>query len=286
MTTVNDALTFLKKALQSSQIQESDRQSEDLLCDLLNYSRIELFSNLQIELSNTQWEACQLRLELRLKGVPLAYIHGQIEFYDCQIGVSPAVLIPRQETEILVDKIVHVLMKKMLGNQVLWDVCCGSGCIGIALKKRFPELQVYLSDFSDAALNVTKKNAELNQVEVRVLKGDLLLPFQGLRAHYFISNPPYISDQEYQELDSEVKDHEPQMALMAGEDGLEFYRRLAEELPNHLFADAHVWLEIGYLQGEAVMSLFQGEEWNNQKIEKDWAGHDRFFSCQCRSTKL
>lgn len=280
MKSVGEALAFIKNALQFASIQEAPRQAEDLLCDLFNYTRADLFSNLPKQLSDSQWEECKSRLALRLKGVPLQYIHGQVEFYGCQVKVNSSVLIPRQETEVLVDRVVRGLNKRELHGQVLWDVCCGSGCIGIALKKQFPELQVYLSDQSKEALNVAKENALLNQVEVFLLEGDLFLPFQGARAHYFICNPPYISEKEYIVLDKEVQGYEPKQALLAGESGLEFYQRLVKELPKHLYPNAFVWLEIGFQQGEALLELFKGEPWIRANVEKDWAGHDRFFSCQ------
>ncbi len=280
MKTVNQALVFIKNALHSARIKEFQRQAEDLLCDFLNYSRAELFSNSNVLLLETQWDECMNRLSLRIKGVPLQYIHGQVEFYGCRIKVNSSVLIPRQETEIFVDKIVQELKKRDLQNQALWDVCCGSGCIGIAVKKKFPQLQVYLSDLSQEALKVAEENARLNQVQVSLIKGDLLAPFQGSRAHYFICNPPYISQKEYLELDAEVLGQEPKEALLSGESGLEFYQRLARELPDYLFPGAMVWLEIGYQQGEPLLQLFRYPLWKNVKVEKDWAGHDRFFSCR------
>jgi release factor glutamine methyltransferase len=280
MNTVNDALLYVKKALQSAHIKEASRQAEDLICDLLNYSRSELFLNLHKKLSDYQLEECMRKLSLRLSGMPLQYIHGQVDFYGCSISVNPFVLIPRQETEILVDKIVQELSKKSLQNQVLWDVCCGSGCIGIALKKKFPQLNVLLSDRSENALDVAKENARINQVQVVLLAGDLLLPFSGMRADYLVCNPPYISEKEYLSLEDEVLKHEPKEALLAGKSGLEFYERLAQELPGYLSPQAKVWLEIGYQQGEALLGIFSDSIWKIAKVEKDWAGHDRFFSCE------
>lgn len=276
MKTVREALSFLVEAFQP----EFRRQAEDLLCDLLDCSRGELFSIQDKLLTSEQWNTCREWLLLRLQGVPLPYIRGQMEFYGCLIKVNPAVLIPRQETEILVDKIVQDLIRSDLKGQSLWDLCCGSGCIGIALKKKLPDLQVSLSDRSAEALAVAKENARNNQVEVEILEGDLLLPFEGRKANYFVCNPPYISEAEYASLDWEVRGHEPAMALVGGESGLEFYARLAKELPDYLYPEARVWLEIGYQQGAALAGLFTGPVWKEIKVEKDWAGHDRFFSCK------
>ncbi|MFI5343227.1 MAG: peptide chain release factor N(5)-glutamine methyltransferase [Chlamydiales bacterium] len=279
MITVREALSFLIEALQSAQINQYRRQAENLLCDLLDCSRGELFAIPDKLLTSEQWSGCRERLLLRLQGVPLPYIRGQVEFYGCTIQVNPAVLIPRQETEILVDKIVQDLIQDDLKGKSLWDLCCGSGCIGIALKKRFPDLQVTLSDRSSEAAVVARENARNNQAEVEVLEGDFLLPFDGRKVHYFVCNPPYISEVEFASLDWEVRGYEPSMALLGGETGFEFYERLVKELPNYLYPGARVWLEIGYQQGAALLQLFTGPDWTEIKVEKDWAGHDRFFSC-------
>ncbi len=150
-------------------------------------------------------------------------------------------------------------------------------CIGIALKKRFPLLSVYLSDCSEQAVFLAEHNARTNGVEVTCLKGDLLSPFYGKKANYFICNPPYISENEYVVLEEEVKAYEPRLALTPGKTGLEIYERLSKDLPNYLYPQAKVWLEIGYQQGGAVQKIFQDFFWKRQRVENDWAGHHRFF---------
>jgi len=284
MKTIRQTLIILTETFRQNQILLPDRQAEDLLGDLLNCSRQKLYLNGSRYLSESEWECCQDRLRKRLQGVPLQYLHGQVEFYDCLIKVNSHVLIPRPETEILVDKIVQTLKGKNLTDQVLCDLCCGSGCIGIALKKRFPNLKVVASDLSFEATEMTKVNAKENQVQITVDQGDLFESFKNQKMHYFVCNPPYISLKEYIALERDVLDYEPRQALLAGETGLEFYQRLAAQLPDYLFSFGRVWLEIGYDQGKAVKQLFQGSSWENQKVEKDWAGHDRFFSCQFRGS--
>ena len=207
----------------------------------------------------------------------MAYISGKIEFYGCTIALNPSVLIPRPETEILVDKIVSSLKNDHLQGKILLDLCCGSGCIGIALKKALPELDVYLSDCSSDAIAVAASNATSNEVHVTCLIGDFLTPFYGKKCDYFVCNPPYISESEYLELDPEVKEFEPCLALVAGKSGLEFYHRLAQELPNYLHPGGKAWFEIGYQQGAALKNLFQGAPWMGTYVENDWGGHNRFF---------
>lgn len=272
-----DVLQHITKAFQEGGISDPKRQAEDLLCDLLNCSRVQLYSDQKCCLTDLEWEEAQLWVQRRLKGEPLAYLTGKVPFYDCLIEVNSSVLIPRPETEILVDKIVSSLKGKDLKGRVLWDLCCGSGCIGIALKKAFPELSVYLSDYSQGAIDLAKRNARVNEVDVICLRGDLFEPFKDKKTHYFVCNPPYISESEYLTLGIEVKEFEPRLALVAGPTGLEFYEKLARELPHHFYPSGQGWLEIGYQQGEAVESLFQAPFWKRRKVENDWAGHNRFF---------
>jgi len=218
----------------------------------------------------------QIRLQNMLlqlaEGVPLEYVLGQMKFYGCLLTVDPRVLIPRQETEILVDLILQRLGKNRI---VAWDVCCGSGCLGIALKKTLPHLEMTLADLSSQALEVARKNARANQVEARFVQGDLLLPFKGEKADLILCNPPYVSSSEYASLDPSLY-FEPKMALLAVKTGLEYYIRLAEMLPFYLKPGALVCLEIGASQGQQVKNIFSSISAACQLL-KDWSGHDRFF---------
>jgi release factor glutamine methyltransferase len=162
-------------------------------------------------------------------------------------------------------------------QKIAWDICTGSGCIGIALKKACASLQMTLSDSSQQALGIAAGNAKSNDVEVEILHGDLLTPFTGRKADLIFCNPPYVSSKEYFTLDPSVKNFEPGEALIGGEGGLAFYRRLQNELPDHLNAKAKIFFEIGSEQGKAVLEIFSAGCWRNKRVEKDWAGHDRFF---------
>ncbi|MDP1880320.1 MAG: peptide chain release factor N(5)-glutamine methyltransferase [Parachlamydiaceae bacterium] len=271
---------FLKEATEcfsSLQFTQARRQSEDLLCDLLSCSRLQLYMQLDYPLTELELEKAKNWLQRRAQGEPLAYIHGKIDFYGCTIEVNPSVLIPRQETEILVDKVVQSLKKQDLKGKIFVDLCCGSGCIGTAVKKKFPELTVYLSDISAKAIQLAKRNAALNQVELFYLEGDLLEPFIDLKFDYLVCNPPYISKKEYANLENEVKEFEPSLALIGGESGLEFYQRLSKELPHYLNSKSQIWMEIGYAQGEDIKKIFNSHGWVKKTVENDWAGHDRFF---------
>jgi release factor glutamine methyltransferase len=277
MQSVLEILSLCTTYLKERGVINPRRQAEELMSDALGIDRLQLYMNFERPLTEGELVICRERLIRRTKGEPLQYIRGHVDFYDCSILVSPAVLIPRQETEILVDKIVNYLKKQDIKEKSLWDVCCGSGCIGIALKKHFPNLEVYLSDVSPEALSLAAQNAERNGVKVHLKEGDLLTPFKGQKAHFLTCNPPYVKESEYVTLDREVQRHEPQLALVAGQRGIEFYERLAQELPGYLYPRAAVWFEIGQGQGEEVKALFKEESWKNQQVENDWAGHNRFF---------
>lgn len=278
MKSLQEVLTLSSQYLEERGIHHPRRQAELLLCDALGLSRMQLYLEFERPLTEPELTLCRERLIRRAKGEPIQYIHGAVEFYGTKLKVNPAVLIPRQETEILVDKIVQALRNLPVQDRILWDLCCGSGCLGIALKKYFPGLQVTLSDISIDALNLAQLNAANNQVEVECLQGDLLKPFKDRKAHFVVCNPPYLSKDEYQQLDREVKEYEPSKALVAGLKGTEYYESLAVELPRYLHPGARVWLEIGYLQGESVRALFASDQrWTEIKLEKDWAGHDRFI---------
>ena len=280
MRTILEVLKLTTDYLQQKNIANPRRQAEELLGEALGLGRMGLYLEYGRPLTEIELEKCREWLKRRALGEPLQYIAGALDFFNCRIKVTQDVLIPRQETEILVDKIAKELSGMSLEGKVLWDICCGSGCIGIALKKKFPELQVFLSDISEKALTVARENATNNDVEVEFFHGDLLVPFQDRRADFIISNPPYIAENEYDRLETEVKDHEPKLALVSGVSGLECYVRLADALPRHLLSQGRVWLEIGDGQGEAIKKIFSAPVWTRCMHEPDWSGRERFFSLE------
>jgi release factor glutamine methyltransferase len=205
---------------------------------------------------------------------PLAYIEGEVEFYHSRIKLNQNVLIPRQESEILVFYALERLKNRKSGT--LLDLCTGSGCLGIAFKKARSDMKVILSDISSEALKVARSNVILNGLDIEVLEGDFLSTIAQRKIDYLVCNPPYVTEDEYEVLDPSVKDFEPKLALVAKDNGLYFYKKLAEELPSYLNSDGMVFLEIGKDQGPTVMGLFSGAFWKKRELIKDWAGHDRF----------
>lgn len=265
MKTLLDVIQRSESFLQERGIERPRREAEEVIADALGVRRIDLY--LQFERPLTEEELAKLREPVVRRGnrEPAAYIAGTVSFCDLSIKVTPDVLIPRPETEILVEKIAETLKGCDLEGKTLWDMCCGSGCIGLALKKKFPSLNIVLSDLSDKALAIARQNGD----GVAFRQGDLFTPFEGETCDLFVCNPPYVTEEEYAGLTPEVK-AEPKMALIGG---LVFYERIAARLFHFLNPGGMAWFEIGSGQGEHVKRIFNGKG----RIENDWAGHTRFF---------
>lgn len=277
MKTLGEVLTISSNFLKDKKHSRARRTAEELIAHALKLKRLDLYMQFDRPMVEAELENLRALLKRAVKGEPVEYITGEILFYQCSIAVTSDVLIPRPETEILVDIACKQLKSGVLLGKSAWDLCTGSGCIGIAVKKALPDLQVTLSDISNQALLVAAENAQRNDVQVELVCGDLLEPFVSLKADIVFCNPPYISNKEYESLDVSVKDFEPKTALVAEENGLAFYRRLKEALPQYLNPGAKVYLEVGTGQGPSLIDLFSGPEWRSSHLEKDWAGHDRFF---------
>ncbi|HKZ00188.1 MAG TPA: peptide chain release factor N(5)-glutamine methyltransferase [Rhabdochlamydiaceae bacterium] len=277
MKTVSEVLQLSTNYLQERQVARPRREAEDLLCFILKLSRLELYLQHERPMDESELSLYRDFLKRKVKGEPYEYIAGEIPFFHCRFRLSPDVLIPRPETEILLEKAVLEIQKKDYSDKVAWDLCCGSGCLGVSLKKALPALEVSLSDLSEKAIEIAKANASMNDATVCFYQGDLLSPFRQGKADFVLCNPPYISNQEFNSLDPSVRLYEPKIALVSGPSGLEFYTRLADELPVYLNRGAKVFLEIGAGQGAAVGAIFGAKCWKTKCLEKDWAGHDRFF---------
>lgn len=218
--------------------------------------------------------------EKRRRRIPLAQILGRQSFYGLDFFVNEDVLIPRADTECLVDLVLedYADLAKQAGSSSLniLDLCTGSGCIGISVAKHLPYQELLLADLSEKALAVAKKNAEKHLGEnVTLLQSDLLTEVRGKKFSLLLSNPPYIVSRVIPSLDREVSEYEPKMALDGGEDGLVFYRRIAKEAKAVLLPGARLYLEIGYDQGESVKDIFQKEGYEAVEVFPDLAGNPR-----------
>lgn len=216
------------------------------------------------------------RIEKRKEHIPLQYIINKQNFYGLDFYVDESVLIPRYDTENIVDRIV----KDCKENKCLsvLDLCTGSGCIAVSLKKSGFE-KVYAADISDKALAVAKHNAKLNNADIIFLQSDLYENFpKEIRFDIIVSNPPYISTDEIARIEKQVKDFEPKLALDGGRDGLNFYKKIINLSKNFLNNKGRLYLEIGYDQSKDVVDLAKKEGYDNIVIIKDLSGRDRGIS--------
>jgi release factor glutamine methyltransferase len=238
-----------------------ENAGEIMLRQLTGMSRAQLFANMRDELEDGVWEQFQEFVLLHGEGVPIQYLLGFEEFYGRRFVVSPAVLIPRPETEELVYGALQRMKRMFPGASGLTflDVGTGSGAIGVTMKLEEPSLAVTLSDLSESALAVASENARELGAVVELVSGDLLQPFisRGSKFDVILSNPPYIPESDREWMSVVVKDHEPESALFAGEDGLDLYRRFMEELPLVLREKALVGFEVGAGQGETVAEMLR-----------------------------
>ena len=228
------------------------------------------YLHMQKELPGEQKEVYEAALKKRAGHIPLQHITGEQEFMGLPFLVNADVLIPRQDTEILVEE---ALKKAKPGMRVL-DLCTGSGCIIVSLLKIRSHLLGVASDLSAAALCVAKKNAGRNGVSPVFLQGDLFEPVKGT-FDLIVSNPPYIPTAEIEKLMPEVREHEPLLALDGKEDGLVFYKRIIEEGYPYLKPGGFLMFEIGYDQGKEVSARMEQAGYQDVKIIKDLAGLDR-----------
>lgn len=213
----------------------------------------------------------------RAQRIPLQHLTGTQEFMGQEFLVSPDVLIPRQDTENLVEEVLHWTKQHAQTSCKVLDLCTGSGCIAVSLALLNETAVVTGSDLSEEALTMASKNAANLGAEVQFVQGDL---FENIRETYdiIVSNPPYIAAKVIETLMPEVRDHEPLCALDGGSDGLDFYRRIITEAPNHLCPGGRLFFEIGYDQGRAVQSLLQEAGFSQIECKKDLAGLDRIVS--------
>lgn len=270
MKNLQAVLKLATEFLTKHQVHRPRLAAETLLAHFLKLKRIELYMHFDRPLTEGELIPFREALKRAIKHEPIEYILGEVEFYGAKLKITPAVLIPRQETEILLD----MVCKQLDGSEKrALDLCTGSGCLAVGLKKARPDLEVVAVDLSKDALEVARQNGK----DIEWVHGDLTAPLQG-KFDLVVCNPPYVTTEEYGKLDRGVRDFEPKMALDSGPTGYEFFERLAKELPPYLNEGAKVFFEIGTGQGKGVLDLFSKGPWEGQKVQPDWAGHDRFFA--------
>lgn len=230
---------------------------ELILCDVLECSRVQLYMNYEKPLTGSELAKLRIMTNKRAKREPLQYILGKTEFYGLPFFVDSSVLIPRPETEILVELALNNIKNTIQENVSVLDIGTGSGCIAVTLAKKLPKCRVVAIDVSESALDIARRNAGVNDVEIEFIKRDVLKEMKVKQPFdVIVSNPPYISSDEMTEIEPELARHEPHIALTDGGDGLEFYRRFSTLFKDILSKDGVFFVEVGYNQAEKVAALF------------------------------
>ena len=288
--TIQKLLNWVAEYLTDKAVDSARLSAELLLCHVVGLTRIELYTQFDTPVPQRQLD--QLHDLVRRAGLhePAAYLTGRSEFYSIELDVTSDCLIPRPETELLVQRAIEFLRTRV-GVQFVCDLCTGSGCIAVAVAKNFSDARVIATDISAGALEVAAGNVAKHQLggRVELLQGDLFEPLvRQLDVDAFdliLCNPPYVSSAEYETLAKNVRDYEPKSALLAGTEGLDIYRRLIDKVDEFLKPGAALMLEIGYAQGPAVRELLEETEaFAEIKIEKDPHDNDRVVTARKTSS--
>ena len=278
--TVRNHLELAERALQGGSHPDKARlDAELLLMHQLRKQRAWLIAHPRKELSAEAQDQYEALVRRRLAGEPIQYIIGECEFYSLPFRVTPDVLIPRPETEHLVEKVSELV--PLFRKPRIVDVGTGSGAIAIALAHDWsPPAELTAMDISEAALEVARWNAKRIGFadRIRFLEGDLLAPVVGERFDIVVSNPPYVPDTDRALIAVEVREYEPALALFAGEDGLDVYRRLIPAALAALVPGGYIALEIGFSQADAVKSLLSEAGFANVEFAPDLQGIPRVVS--------
>ena len=279
MTAV-DKLKEVAAFLKNSGIEDAAKEAELIISEVLNIGKSGLYAG-SFNLSGNESELIDNYAVRRSGGEPVQYIIGHIDFYGLRINVGRGVLIPRPETELLVEQAIKALssVKGLVSDKCLFlDLCTGSGCIALALGRHFPQAAVYGIDKSSNAIAYAERNRVENKVtNVHFMQGDLFEPIMGMRFDCIISNPPYIKRSEIPNLQREVRSYEPIEALDGGEDGLDFYRIILSKSPEFLKDNGLLIMEIGIAQSEDILSLALKAHFSDIEFIEDYAGIKRIF---------
>ena len=266
--------------LDASNIKDARRNVEWMLCELLNCNRAVLYGYPEKKVPETLRSEFMKMIRRRNRHEPLQYILGHTSFYGLRIDVSPAVLIPRPETEQVFEK-ARFFLRGLSSPRVL-DLCTGSGCLPIVFHHVYPQAEIYACDISTEALETARKNAVKHEAEVNFFQCDILAKDVYLPTNspfdIIVSNPPYIPAAEFAGLDPEVNQHEPEMALNAGEDPLMFYRAIAKKAGMWLKPDGALVFEIHCDFAESMVNLMREYEFSDVTIDADLTGRPRIAS--------
>ena len=279
--TIQKLLNWITEYLAEKSVDSPRLSAELLLSHVAGLKRIELYTQFDRSVAKEQLDRLHNLVKRAGQYEPICYLTGKTEFYSIEMSVSPDCMIPRPETELLVERAVEFLRGRT-GRQFVCDLCTGSGCVAVAIAKNFPDADIIATDICDAALNVAAKNVERHRLKdrIKLLCGDLFEPLISQRAgdkfDLIVCNPPYVSTGEFEALDKNIKAYEPRLALLAGAGGLDVHRRIIEKAGSFLKPGAAMMLEVGFAQGRAVGGLLeQAGCFGKIAIAKDFNDNDR-----------
>lgn len=268
--TIEDLIIYGSKYLHKT-------EAKLLLSSVTGLDTLDLQNHLDMLLKEEDIIKFKNLIKARKENIPLQYVLGNTNFYGLEIKVNKDVLIPRFETEELVENTIKLINEKYgnKNNIKILDLCTGSGAIGLRLKKEYPNSEVVLSDISPQALEVAKENSKNLNLDVKIIQSDL---FENIKEKYdvIISNPPYIMDDE--EIEDIVKNNEPKLALYGGKEGIDYYIRILKEIKNYINEDFIIAFEIGCTQKDKIIKLAK-ENLTNIEInyKKDLSNKDRMI---------
>lgn len=291
--TVARLLAWTRAFFDRKSVESSRLCAEILLAHALQCDRIKLYTHFEESPSEEVLRAFRESVRQAADGKPIAYLTGEKEFFSLAFEVTPDVLIPRPETEVLVERTIDLVRKSAGALRSIVDLGTGSGCIAIALAKHLPDAELFASDVSDAALAVGKRNAERHDVAERIAfrSGDWFGAWSESskngtaarnRFDVIVSNPPYIGRAQAESLSAKVRDFEPHVALFSGEDGLAAPRRLVRDAPAHLRAGGYLAMEIAFDQADAARELFDAGVWEEIVFHRDGLNHERVVQARLR----
>lgn len=260
----------MEKSFAAANMEDAKTDAWLLLEMVCKIDRNFYYMHMNEDMPEEQISEYEIAVKKRAEHIPLQYIVGETEFMGLKFKVNSSVLIPRQDTETLVEEALKIVRP---GMKIL-DLCTGSGCVAVSILHNVKDVEGYATDISKQALNVAKENAKQNDVAVTFERSDL---FDNVTGTYdvIVSNPPYIRTEEIAKLMPEVCEFEPMEALDGKEDGLYFYRKIIEECENYLNPEGWILFEIGYDQGEAVSGFLRDAGFHEVKVVKDLAHNDR-----------
>ena len=279
--TIQKLLNWITEYFTGKAIDAPRLSAELLLSHVLAMKRIELYTQFDKTVSQEQLDSLHDLVKRTTKYEPLRYLIGKTEFYSIELNVTADCLIPRPETELLVERAIE-LLRTRTARQFVCDLCTGSGCIAVAIAKNCPDVTVIATDISDAALTVAAGNIDKHQLndQIELLCGDLFDPLTSRqdidKFDLIVCNPPYVSTAEFETLDRNVKDYEPKLALLAGDDGLDFYRPICQKVESFLKPGAALMFEISPTLAQPVSQLLENTGcFSEITIEKDFNNNDR-----------